>query len=198
MRIRTCNLSRLRLQCYIHCMPPTFQTWSLSTDHDTHHKIQNKKHNACMLPYNDLPALWFQSVTSVMVDRQTESLESSVACVVHCWSSSSRVPILRTTTVRLTATTNTCLLNGTLKACKISKSVYEKWLNLHCYKFPATSSLLNCRAQWLSGRASNYRLRGPGFESCAAVLKAWASLFTLHCCSSLSCINEYLAIDSGG
>ena len=42
------------------------------------------------------------------------------------------------------------------------------------------------RAQWLKGRASDSRLREPGFESCAAVLKPWASL------------NEYLAIDSGG
>ena len=47
-------------------------------------------------------------------------------------------------------------------------------------------------------RASDYRLRKPGFESCAAVLKPWANYFTLHCSSSLSCINEYLAIDSGG
>ena len=37
-----------------------------------------------------------------------------------------------------------------------------------------------------------------GFESYAAVLKPWASFFTLHCSSSLSCINEYMAIDSGG
>ena len=54
------------------------------------------------------------------------------------------------------------------------------------------------RAQWLRGRASDSRLRGPGFESCAAVLKPWASLFTLHCSSLLSCVNKYLAIDSGG
>ena len=54
------------------------------------------------------------------------------------------------------------------------------------------------RAHWLRGRASDSQLRGPGFESCAAVLKPWASLFTLHCSSSLSCINEYLVIDSGG
>ena len=26
----------------------------------------------------------------------------------------------------------------------------------------------------------------------------WASFFTLHCSSSLSCLNEYLTIDSGG
>ena len=54
------------------------------------------------------------------------------------------------------------------------------------------------RAQWLRGRASDSRVRGPGLESRAAVLKPWASFFTLHCSSSLSYINEYLAIDSGG
>ena len=53
------------------------------------------------------------------------------------------------------------------------------------------------RAQWLRGRASDFRLRQPVFESCATVLKYWASFFTLYCSSSLSCINEYLAIDSG-
>ena len=41
-----------------------------------------------------------------------------------------------------------------------------------------------CRAQWLMGRASDSRLRKPGFESCAAVLKHWASFFTLHCSGS--------------
>ena len=56
-----------------------------------------------------------------------------------------------------------------------------------------------CRAQWLRGRPPDSRLREPGFESCAAVLKPWASFFTLHCSSSLlSCLNEYLIIDSGG
>ena len=52
--------------------------------------------------------------------------------------------------------------------------------------------------QWLRGRASDSRLREPRFESCAAMLKPWASFFTVHCSSSLSCINEDLAIDSGG
>ena len=33
------------------------------------------------------------------------------------------------------------------------------------------------RAQWLRGRASDSRLREPGFESCAAALKPWASFF---------------------
>ena len=41
-------------------------------------------------------------------------------------------------------------------------------------------------------------MRGPGFESSGAVLKPSANLFTLHCSSSLSWINEYLSIDSGG
>ena len=55
-----------------------------------------------------------------------------------------------------------------------------------------------CRAQWLRGRASDSQLREPRFESCAAMLKPRASFFTLHCSSALSCINEYLAIDSDG
>ena len=54
------------------------------------------------------------------------------------------------------------------------------------------------KEQWLRGRASDSRLRGLGFESCSAVLKPWADIFTLHCSSSLRCINEYLAIDSCG
>ena len=48
----------------------------------------------------------------------------------------------------------------------------------------------NCRVQWLRGRALDYLLREPGFESCAAMLKP--------CSSSISCIHEYMAIDSGG
>ena len=55
-----------------------------------------------------------------------------------------------------------------------------------------------CRAQSLRGRASDSRLRKPGFESCAVVLKPWESVFALPFSSSLSCINEYLTIDSGG
>ena len=54
------------------------------------------------------------------------------------------------------------------------------------------------RAQWHRGRASDSRLREPGFESGAAMLKLWASFFSLHCSSSLSSINEYLSIESGG
>ena len=65
-----------------------------------------------------------------------------------------------------------------------------------CYVL--TNYILYIRAQWLRGRPPDSWLREPGFESCAAVLKLWASFFTLHCSSLLSCINEYLAIDSGG
>ena len=36
-----------------------------------------------------------------------------------------------------------------------------------------------CRVQWLMGRASDSRLREPGFESCAAVLKPWPN-FSLY------------------
>ena len=36
------------------------------------------------------------------------------------------------------------------------------------------------------------------FESCAAMPNHWHRVFTLHCSSSLSCMNEYLAIDIGG
>ena len=64
-------------------------------------------------------------------------------------------------------------------------------LKVHCFPICVT-------AQWFRGRASDSRLREPGFEPCAAALKPWASVFTLHCYSLLSCINEYLAIDSGG
>ena len=51
------------------------------------------------------------------------------------------------------------------------------------------------RAPWLGGRPSDSRVREPGFEFCAAVLKPLTSLFTLHCSIPLSCKNEYLAID---
>ena len=62
--------------------------------------------------------------------------------------------------------------------------------------YQADNDSFRSRAQWLGGRASDSRLREPGFESCAAVLKPWAIFFTLHCSSSLSYTNEYLAIDS--
>ena len=51
------------------------------------------------------------------------------------------------------------------------------------------------RTQWLRDRASDSRPREPGFESYAVARQVF---FILHCSSSLSCINEYLAIDTGG
>ena len=63
--------------------------------------------------------------------------------------------------------------------------------------FVETDNFLHsCRANWLRGRASDSQLRELGVESCAAVL--CGQVFSLHCTSSVSCINEYLAIDSGG
>ena len=60
-----------------------------------------------------------------------------------------------------------------------------------CHDYRWTASLdSNSPGTWLP--------LSPGFKSCATVLKTWASFFTLHCSSSLSCKNEYLAIDSGG
>ena len=48
------------------------------------------------------------------------------------------------------------------------------------FNSPSSDGLaLFCIAQWLRGRTSNSRLREPGFESCAAVLKPWAS-FSLY------------------
>ena len=37
-----------------------------------------------------------------------------------------------------------------------------------------------------------------GLESSCCHFETWAISFTPHCFSSLSCINEYLAIDSDG
>ena len=65
----------------------------------------------------------------------------------------------------------------TFPSASVSASVSNPYVLVH-------------RAQWLRGRASDSRLRGPGFESCAAVLKPSASFFILHCSSSLSCIYE--------
>ena len=70
----------------------------------------------------------------------------------------------------------------------------------HTPKISPYTCIETIRVQWLRGGALDSRLREPGFEYCAAVLKPWASFFTLHYSSSLclSCINEYLIIDSGG
>ena len=78
--------------------------------------------------------------------------------------------------------------SGDARLNTVNKGARSTWKN---------SYFVSCfsRSQWLRSRTSDFR---HGFESCAAVLKPWASFFTLHCSSSLSCINEYMATDSGG
>ena len=50
-----------------------------------------------------------------------------------------------------------------------------------------------CRAQWLRGRTSDPRLREPGLESCAAVLKPWAS-FSLYLADRTGRLTSYFCI----
>ena len=50
----------------------------------------------------------------------------------------------------------------------------------------------------LSAIMPDYKSREPGFESLYCCFEAWAFSFSPRCPGSLSCINEYLAIDSGG
>ena len=79
---------------------------------------------------------------------------------------------------------------NTLPMTGINSSLYTIF-NINTISEGVTPQLGHLRrAQWLRGRAPDSRLREPGFESCAVVLKPWASFFTLHCSSSLSCINE--------
>ena len=54
---------------------------------------------------------------------------------------------------------------------------------------------------FIKRNGSGVELRTLDYENPSSnpvLLKPWASVFTLHCSSSLSCINQYLAIDSGG
>ena len=48
------------------------------------------------------------------------------------------------------------------------------------------------------GRMPDSQSREPGFESPLLPFRSWAFSFTSRRLSRLSCINEYLAIDSGG
>ena len=48
------------------------------------------------------------------------------------------------------------------------------------------------------GRMPDSQSREPGFESRCYRFEVWAFSFTSRRLSRLSCINEYLAIDSGG
>ena len=77
--------------------------------------------------------------------------------------------------------------------------IYIKLLYLYIYIYTYTYRYRkHLEAKWLRGRATDPWLRAPGFETCAVMLKHWASFLTLHYSSSLSYINEYPAIDSGG
>ena len=83
------------------------------------------------------------------------------------------------------------------KICKINKClVFHP--NGCTYREINSCTFTYIRAQWLRSRTLDSRLRKHGFESCAAVLNPLAILFTLHCSSSPSYINEYLAVDSSG
>ena len=54
-------------------------------------------------------------------------------------------------------------------------------------------------ARWLSGRMPDSQSREPGFESHFATVSKFGHFRSLHDGSvDSSCINEYLAIDSGG
>jgi len=67
------------------------------------------------------------------------------------------------------------------------------WYRFRCVQIQHTYHSLH------RGKASDPWLREPRFESCAAVLKNLGQVFViLHCSRSLSCMNEYLATDSGG
>ena len=57
---------------------------------------------------------------------------------------------------------------------------------------------LNCLLLILCVQRSKHVAAALASDILAAALKPWASFFTLHCSSSLSCLNEYLTIDSGG
>ena len=51
---------------------------------------------------------------------------------------------------------------------------------------------------WHRDLVLDFRSRVPGFDSSRCCFEAWAILFTPHCFSSLSYINECLATDTGG
>ena len=84
-----------------------------------------------------------------------------------------------------------------MKRCGTRIHNVLKGQSLNPYPFSGIRKRVTC-SQWLRSRASDSQLREPGFESSVVELKSWASFFTLHCSRLLSCINEYLAIDSGG
>ena len=75
-----------------------------------------------------------------------------------------------------------CLIDRHTKCIHI----YKHQADTTDIKYTSTDLQYTHMTQWFKGRASDSRLREPGFESCAAV----GNVFTLHCFSLLSCINE--------
>ena len=107
-----------------------------------------------------------------------------------------------------------CTITGRVKSsrsCLFLRVMYVLFEHRKCKKKPVGLQLAVviievvtedrysycCRAQWLRCRSLDAGLRKSGYDICAAVLKPWNIVFTLHCSSSLSCINEYMAIHSG-
>ena len=89
-----------------------------------------------------------------------------------------------------------------------SRTVIQRLFWLYCLLLPALfystlqekprQSKLYCRAQWFRGRASDSRLREPGFESWLRRYNL-GQVFSLYIAPVHSAeLNEYLAIDSGG
>ena len=60
-----------------------------------------------------------------------------------------------------------------------------------------TECMSFCGELWPSGRMQNSQSRVPGFESHLHHFEVWAFSFSPRHPSSLSCISEYLAIDTG-
>ena len=53
-------------------------------------------------------------------------------------------------------------------------------------------------AEWAVHRGQNCENPDSNSNPTRCRVEPWANCPTLHCPSSLSCINEYLTIDSGG
>ena len=71
--------------------------------------------------------------------------------------------------------------------------VYHEMLTNVIYAVEGFNRGRSCGPQWLERETRQLR-----FESSCCCVKTWAISFSPRCLSSLNCINEYLAIDSGG
>ena len=85
--------------------------------------------------------------------------------------------------------------NGPLVMSSLSCLVTQ-WLS-----YSVAQLLSGSVTQWFSGsvaRTLNFPTKRTRVRNPCCWVKPWASLFILHCSSSLSCLNEYLAVDNGG